>query len=410
MASMLFRKEATRLGMATEFGAAVFHQPLSLKVLVLSLITVFVAILLFAALAQIKSTVPALGHLSPISGEVQVYAERSGIVRELLITDGDEVEQGQALAILEVPLFDSSGDPASRLQLQRIEEQVDDLTERRQALQQRLQLDQEDERKRERSLRAELGLLQEQQQTLDDRLALTQRSFTRQQRLHESGLLADAELEKQRDALLSAVQARQSQQLRILAQQSELDESQRRLKRLPLQGKEELLVLSANLSQLHSHKAELEQQSIFSVAAPATGVVSNQMLVVGDQVDARVPFLSLVAAAAELEVYLYVPSRALGELALGQEVMVELDAYPSQLHGTWTARVSAISGVAMNPREFLFPIDVQESIYLVRADLLDVSPDLILRSGMQLSAEIVTGRETLLQKMTAPLRNVGRRF
>src|SRR5690606_4409418 len=98
--SALFREDVMRLGAATQFGEAVFHQPLSLKAVVVSLITVFSSLLLFVAIARIKTTVPVPGHLSPVSGEVQVYAERAGIVRELLVADGDEVSQGQPLAIL----------------------------------------------------------------------------------------------------------------------------------------------------------------------------------------------------------------------------------------------------------------------------------------------------------------------
>src|SRR5690606_25889766 len=98
-----------------------------------------------------------------------------------------------------------------------------------------------------------------------------------QGQLHERGLLADAELEKQHDALLGAIEASQSQQLRIATQQGELLASERRLQRQPLQEREELLVLSANLSQLKGRKAELQQQGVFSVPAPAAGVVSNQL-------------------------------------------------------------------------------------------------------------------------------------
>lgn len=408
--SALFREDVMRLGAATQFGEAVFHQPLSLKAVVVSLITVFSSLLLFVAIARIKTTVPVPGHLSPVSGEVQVYAERAGIVRELLVADGDEVSQGQPLAILEAPLFDRSGDSASQLQLQRLEEQIEDLLARREALEQRLHLDEETESRRAAAQELELELLHAQQRTLDDRLELVQRSFEREQSLHQRGLLADAELEQKRDALLTAIQATQAQQLRIATQQGELDSTQQRLQRLPLQQKEELLMLSSNLSQLLSHKEELQQQSVFSVPAPAEGVVSNLMLVAGEQVDARVPLLSLVAAGDRLKVHLYVPSRALGELAPGQKVMVELDAYPARLHGTWAAEVSSISGVAMNPREFLFPLDIQEPVYLVQARLRDQGGSVALRSGMQLGAQIVTGDETILQRVTAPLRNVGRRL
>lgn len=58
MASILFREEAARLGIATEFGDAAFHQPLSLKALVLSLVATFIGFLLFAALARSRPRCP----------------------------------------------------------------------------------------------------------------------------------------------------------------------------------------------------------------------------------------------------------------------------------------------------------------------------------------------------------------
>jgi len=408
--SALFREGVSGQAAETQFGDAVFHQPLSLKAMVLCLIIIFSTLLLFVAVARIKTTVPVEGLLSPVSGEVQVYAERAGIVRELLVTDGDEVSPGQPLAILQSPLFNRSGDPATQLQLQLLEEQIDDALARGEAMEQRLRLDQATERRRSAAQKRELELLQAQQRTLDDRLALAQRSFEREQSLHRRGLLADADLEQKRDGLLTAIQATQAQQMRIATQQGELDSTQRRLQRLPLQQKEELLQLSSNLSQLLSRKSELQQQNFFSVPAPAAGVVSNLMLVVGEQVDARIPLLSLVAAGTRLEVHLYVPSRALGEIVPGQQVMVEIDAYPARLHGTWPAEISSISDVAMNPREFLLPLDVQEPVYLVQARLGVRVPDVALRSGMRLGAQIVTGEETLLQRITAPLRTLGRRL
>src|SRR5690606_26700219 len=266
--SAFFRAGVSGQAAETQFGDAVFHQPLSLKAMVLCLIIIFSTLLLFVAVARIKTTVPVEGLLSPVSGEVQVYAERAGIVRELLVTDGDEVSPGQPLAILQSPLFNRSGDPATQLQLQLLEEQIDDALARGEAMEQRLRLDQATERRRSAAQKRELELLQAQQRTLDDRLALAQRSFEREQSLHRRGLLADADLEQKRDGLLTAIQAAQAQQMRIATQQGELDSTQRRLQRLPLQQKEELLQLSSNLSQLLSRKSELQQQNFFSVPAP----------------------------------------------------------------------------------------------------------------------------------------------
>ena len=114
-----------------------------------------------------------------------------------------------------------------------------------------------------------------------------------------------------------------------------------------------------------------------------------------------------------MQALLYVPSRALGELRRAQQVLLAYDAYPATVYGYFPARIERIAETVVDPREHIFPLDVQEPIYLVRAtpELFSAphQGQLSFRSGMQFSAYVVIGRQSLLQRLLSPLQRLRRR-
>ena len=90
------------------------------------------------------------------------------------------------------------------------------------------------------------------------------------------------------------------------------------------------------------------------------------------------------------------------------------DAFPFQLYGTHSAEVARISGTVIDPREHLIPLEVNEPVYLVRAStgsVIEHAGSLYqLQPGMQFTADVVTGEETLMQRITRPLSSVERRL
>jgi len=69
----------------------------------------------------------------------------------------------------------------------------------------------------------------------------------------------------------------------------------------------------------------------------------------------------------------------------------------------------------LDPREHLIPLELNEPVYLARARLMqqtvgEPGSGAQLRSGMQFTADIVTGRETILQRVMSPLSGLGRKL
>jgi membrane fusion protein len=173
---------------------------------------------------------------------------------------------------------------------------------------------------------------------------------------------------------------------------------------------DEQIALQVNLSQLQQRKQEALYEQEFAITAPVSGRINNLMLASGDQLDPRRPFVSIVADAPAYEAQIFVPSRALGKLRTGQVVLLNYDAFPFQQYGSYEAVVSSIGTAALDPREYLIPLDVSEPVYLIKAELPLDQNVLNLRAGMQFSAQLVTGERTILEGIFEPLTALARRL
>lgn len=79
-----------------------------------AIMTVVVSGVTWAAVAQIDQSVPATGKLEPEEGAKEVKAPSGGVVREILVENGEEVEEGQLLVT-----FDPTGQEADSDSLKR---------------------------------------------------------------------------------------------------------------------------------------------------------------------------------------------------------------------------------------------------------------------------------------------------
>ncbi|MBU2099517.1 MAG: HlyD family secretion protein, partial [Gammaproteobacteria bacterium] len=174
--------------------------------------------------------------------------------------------------------------------------------------------------------------------------------------------------------------------------------------------KDEQMAMKVSLSQLIQRREEEKYEQYFSVTAPASGRINNLLQTEGDQLDSRRPFVSIVADKPTYEAQIFVPSRAVGKIASGQRVLLNYDAFPFQQYGSQEAIIRSIEAAAIDPREHLIPLEINEPVYLIKADLVPDTHGLNLRPGMQFSAQLVTGEKTILQTIFEPLTLLGRRL
>ncbi len=414
MSQSLFRQEALLAQTGERFGAAMFYQPPALRLFCVGMLLVFAGFLLFAGLVGFKRTEVARGHLNPRAGVVKVYAARAGVLEDLVVREGQRVEAGQRLAIVSARQFDQEGEATQAFLLQQIDRQLQQLDDEKQLASTRAALESEQWQQKVMALQAELVLLRDQQELIDSRRSLSEQDYARSSHLHKQGMLPDSQHDQQLDKLYGAQQLSRANLLQIEARGQGLAEVQHRLTMQPLQLRQELLELARARSQLLTRRKEIEAQGAFAVTAPAAGIVSNLLATHGDTLEPNQPLLTLLPADSQLEAWIYLPSRARGEVALQQEIMLAYDAYPVRTFGAFPAEVTFIADSVMDPREVELPHELREPVYLVRARLGEQASEgkalERLRPGMQFSAQIVTARQTLLQRVLAPLHSLGRKL
>lgn len=410
MAGPLFRAQALNFVKDQSVGELVFHQPLGLRFASFALLVVIVALLSFAALAPITQTELVRGHLNATQGSLRVFSPSSGTVDEIFVQNGTLVKAGDVLATVRQSAFDSQGHVALSYSIAQVQTQLQQEKRLQSSLMRSAQLSEESLSKRKAVLLQELEGMDLQLRSLRLRRDLSVAQVQRQKTLldnrqvsvlyHETALDAVYGFEQSLGGLLAQKEAREGS---LLVLEYELEQA-------PFSLEQQLLASNSKISQLQVQLKELEVTGHFSLIAPVDGVVNNILGVHGTTIDSRTPFATLLPEHTEFEALLYVPSRALAKVKAQQTVMLDYDSYPARTYGYFSARVVEVSQSLLDPREHLFPVDMQEPFYLVKASPHSESSvreePRQLRAGMQFTAHLVVGEQTLLERLTAPLHTL----
>lgn len=413
MSEFLFRQEVARFQDDPRFGEKVFYQPISLRIFVIAVIIVALSFGIFASVAPLQQTEMVRGHLDPKHGATKVFSPASGTVSAVLVGEGEMVKRGQVLARILRSTFDASGQSALDYSLEQIETQIAQQSRHKALVLAQSELNTLQISAQIRATREELDVLRAQLSIVEKRHSLSRKDVQRQAHLLALKQIASAQHERALDSLYALEMAMQGVQANIKSTSGALLSLEQKFEQEPFARQARVLEIDKALAQLRASKNELKVGDAFSLTAPNDGVVSNLLARLGESVDPRVPFLSLLPLEADMQALLYVPSRALGELAEAQQILLSYDAYPARVYGYYPARIDRIAETVLDPREHVFPLEVHEPIYLVRATpevFVGANQDaLSLRSGMQFSAYVVTGQQSLLQRLLSPLQRLRRR-
>jgi membrane fusion protein len=145
------------------------------------------------------------------------------------------------------------------------------------------------------------------------------------------------------------------------------------------------------------------------VRAPRAGRVAAVLATSGSALAVGAPLLVLVDDRAPLLAQVFIPSRAIGFVRVGQEVQLKLDAFAFERYGAHRGVVREISRTALAPRDQDVPQPPNEPVYVALVELAAQQIEAYgqpraLSAGMQLSAEIVIDRPRLIDWLLDPLR------
>lgn len=340
--SKLFRQQVTQRQSDRLHGEVLLLPRLS-HLLILGFLLMWVAlVIVWLSTSHYARKETVLGWLYPASGVVRIYAERDGIIKQVLVVDGEQVIKDQPLLIVNGDRIMADGQHLETLLLAEYEKQRDSLTEQLKREEKIYQQQRLDITQRLSANQQDLSLLETQIKTLALRSQLVDEQVNRYRQLQHNGHVAVSELDTVIARELELRSERQGMARNRVNLQNSYQQLQNEQVRLPEEYANRIDQVRTNLSEIARQIAELHGQRAYVVKATKAGVVNNLQARVGQQVRSSLPVLSLTPSGEALTAQLLVPVRSAGFLAPGQPLNIRYDAFPYQKFGLYTGVVTEV--------------------------------------------------------------------
>lgn len=407
--SRLFRPQAIKHANRRLQGEVLVPQPRVLFVGVSLALGVLMMLGALLGLAEYSPRESVRGHLEPQGGVTKVFVPRPGVVRELLVTEGDIVQLGQRIAII---LIEESMSEGVGLQTKVIDELY--------ALQMRLEAQMQTEQNLKaserrltetglRGLREELQALETQESTIRQQLLLASELYERARQLLESGYITASDVAQRRTTMLETRRDLESLQVRAAVVRKSIRETEIVLDQVPDRLAQRMITVESEIAEVSRQILALQTDRSYAVLAPSPGRITALQAQRGRYIGVAHPLLAIVPIEANLEAHLFVPSRSIGFLAVGSEVALRLAAFPYQIHGVHKGIVHSVSETSLLSGEWgAAYAPPHESMYrvIVTLDQQTLGKNgmtLQLQSGMLLTADLLLGKRPLWKHVFASL-------
>ncbi|MET0308817.1 MAG: HlyD family type I secretion periplasmic adaptor subunit [Sphingomonas sp.] len=398
------------------------------------------ATVLWLAIGKVDVVAPAEGQIAPIGETKVVQAAEAGIVRKILVAEGQKVRQGQALIMLD-PTVSSAEAAQVRAALLSAEFDV----ARNRAVLSALdgkgfqfvapESAPASEIETQRSLaRARLGEIQAMAATgrsesgaaasasaeaqaqvrkLQQSLPLLDQQVRANEALAAKGYVSKlrvVEMKRQQIAETQDLAAARATVAK-LAQQSQSTSSATARSREGARGQilQDLVKAEDDARARREELAKVTLRSSFrELRAPVSGTISQLSVhTEGGVIEGAKPLVTIVPDNARLELEVSIQNSDIGFVKTGMPVNVKLQAFPYTRYGTIPGTVVAISPEAVVVKEGTPPV-FKARVSLSRSYIAVDGARVPLRPGMNAGADLVTGRRSLLSYLISPIVETGR--
>ncbi len=400
------------------------------------IVMALVAILIiWSLLGRLDIVVVAQGRLVPESHVKIVQPAEAGVVREILVREGDHVEAGQVLIRMDDTL--NSADTRAltqnlavkRLELRRMDAELrgaafvaqagDDMTLYREA---RARFDANRaawsdsaggaREQRERAT-AELAAARQELAKLDKLVPVYRAELAAMEGLRAKGYVSELEYNARKRATIEAEQGLEAQRARVAGLEAAERQAERQLSNTTTRYRADLererVALLADVHQIEQQLAKQQHRNAaLELRAPQAGIVKDLAThTAGTVVSPGSVLLSLVPDDERLVAEVAIRNEDIGELRPGLPVQLKVAAYRFQKYGMLGGTVEHISPDASSaaaegqgpPAPPTYKARV--SITRVGDGQIDHQP---LAAGMTVTAEIDVGTRSPWQYLVDPVR------
>jgi membrane fusion protein len=418
--SSLFRKEALEAKRDTWLGRVQLVEPLPVRLVAFVSIALMATVATYAVLGTYTRRVHATGSIQPKAGLITVGAPAAGLIASTAVSEGQVVEKGQLLYILNLDATSTSGPTQERV-IKLLENEKAVLQKSRDL---RLSL----ARVEKQALANQLANLTKQRTKLAEQMAQQEttlpdfKSFTN--RLRDAAvqkIVTDTQYQSQAYTYAELLgQYAQFQQTSI-SLEGKIADTASTLAGFDTKVAKEINDIDQQLAQIARGIAESEARRSIEIRAPEAGLLTAIRGHVGQQVGTGVPLVTLLPRGGMLEAHLYVDSSSIGFIHEGAPVLLRYAAFPFQRFGLSPASVIEVTrapiganeGQVQAPASSSSPAGSNDQFYRI---IVAPQNDFVvadgerksLEAGMQVDADIALDKRRLYQWMLDPLYHLRR--
>jgi HlyD family secretion protein len=305
-----------------------------------------------------------------------VSSKIPGRVVELLVREGDSVNEGQVVAKLDDAQISAKVDQAR--------EAVSTLEAQLKAARLALDVLKKDVPLAVETARAVLSQAKAQHSSAQSQAKQAERDAARLERLFTAGAVDRHRYEQADLSRQIALNQLRSAEEAVKTAEKQLAQAMLGYDRIKAK-KAEVEALSAQLAQARaSLKEALATLEDLTIRAPTSGIVTTRMVDVGEVITAGSPIFDIVNLD-RLYLQVYIPEKDIGKVRLGLPARIYADAFPNIFFPA-TVRYIA-SRAQFTPKEVQTPDERVKLVFAVRL-YLDENPNHCLTPGLPADAVI----------------------
>lgn len=375
---------------------ALADEPLPKSMWALYLLAASMAVAIgWASFAKIDQISRVQGRVVPEAREQVIASLDSGLLAELKVREGQEVQEGQELARLDPTRVEAQENEGA---LRRTALRVTVARLRAESYGTRFEIPADVPAKAEpvalerQAYDARQRLLDEAVSSLDRSIGLLSKELKVAQDLSAKGLMSEVEV------------MRVNRQINDLRQQR-----QERVSRFRQDASQELARQENELAALDEQQVVRKDAMKRTVLrSPVHGIVKNiRITTLGGVVSSGAPIMEIVPLGSTVLIEARVPPSEVGFIQVGQRAIMKITGYDYNINGGLEGKIEVISADTLGDNEKLTPTgDSRYYRALVRADhntLKRHGEPLPVIPGMSASVEIKTGDRTVLSYLLRPL-------
>jgi membrane fusion protein len=352
------------------------------------------------------------GLVMPAMGLVKVVAPAEGRVQELLVTEGQQVRQGDPLYRLTSERYDSQGVASSAALRGSLDAEQRSLTRERAQQTELNQTEVQGLVRKQAGLRAELEAAKGASVHAERQVSIMRETVESQRKMAKQGFIPAATF-RERESALAAAEARAGelrQEQRRLEREADMLTSD--IARTRLSGANRLAELERLARRVEQQLLEASTKGEALITAPVEGTVGTVLVKLGQSVGANEVLIHLVPKDSEFVVELYAPSRAVGFVKPEQPVGLRFAAFPFEKFGVQIGRVRQVTHVALASGETsqrgLVNLKDNEAHYRVivvldKQTVTAYGREEALRTGMTVSADVELDTRKIYEWVLEPL-------